>query len=105
MIQAVQGGTRLAVSAMQAGTQEVELGVVATREASNSLKEIIDTSDRVGEMVSHIATGAVEQATMTEDVNRATERIADIAAQSAAGSLQATKALEDLAQLAADIQN
>lgn len=105
VIQAVQERTGLAVTAMHAGTREVELGVAATREAGNSLQEIIDISDRVGEMVSHIATGAVEQATVTEDVNRAIERIADIAAQSAAGSLQATKALEDLAHLAADIQN
>lgn len=105
VIQAVQERTGLAVTAMHAGTREVELGVAATREGGNSLKEIIDISDRVGEMVSHIATGAVEQATVTEDVNRAIERIADIAAQSAAGSLQATKALEDLAHLAADIQN
>jgi methyl-accepting chemotaxis protein len=104
MIAGVQEGTRLAVSVVQAGTREVELGVAATREAGVSLRQIIDISDRVGEMVTHIATAALEQSSATAEVNQSTERIADIAALSATGALQATKALEDLANLAAEIQ-
>jgi len=104
MIEGVQEGTRLAVSAVQAGTREVELGVAATREAGGSLREIIDISDRVGEMVTHIATAALQQASATQDVNQSTEQIASIAAVSATAATEATKALEDLANLAADIQ-
>lgn len=101
MIRGVQEGTQLAVAAMHSGTKEVELGVAATNQVGGSLQEIIDISDRVGEMVTHIAT---EQASATENVNMSTERISDIAAATASGALEATKALEDLANLAAEIQ-
>jgi len=104
MIHAVQEGTQQAVAAMQAGSREVELGVAATREAGGSLREIIEVSDRVGEMVGHIASAATEQQSATGEMNRSAERIADIAVTTATGALQATKALEDLANLAAEIQ-
>ncbi len=105
MIQSLQEGTRLAVAAMQSGTREVELGVAATREAGGSLREIIDISDRVGEMVTHIATAAMQQASATEEVNLSSGRIADIAAAAATGALEATKAAESLAGLAAEIDH
>jgi methyl-accepting chemotaxis protein len=104
MIHAVQEGTRLAVAAMQAGTKEVGLGVVSTSEAGAALHEIIEISDRVGEMVSHIASAATEQAGATTEMNRSAECIAGIAAVAATGAFEATKALEDLTNLAAEIQ-
>src|SRR5208282_1373490 len=54
-----------AIEAVRAGTKEVERGVAATHEAGASLREIIEISDRVGEMVAHIATAASEQANAT----------------------------------------
>ena len=104
MISGVQSGTEAAVSAMHVGTGEVSLGVSATRKAGDCLREIITISDQVGEMVAHIAASTMQQASATEDVNQSTAKIADIAAASASGALQATKALEDLARLAADVQ-
>jgi methyl-accepting chemotaxis protein len=104
MIHDLQEGTRIAVAAVNSGTKEVELGVAATREAGSSLREIIEISDRVGAMVTNIATAATQQGCATQNVTQNTERIADIAATTASGALQATKALEDLANLAGDIQ-
>jgi methyl-accepting chemotaxis protein len=104
MIHDVQEGTQQAVAAMQGGTSEVELGVEATREAGVALREIIEISDRVGEMVAHIATAAVEQAGATEEMQRSTERIAEIATISATGALEATKAAESLAELGTEIR-
>ncbi|HTW57596.1 MAG TPA: methyl-accepting chemotaxis protein [Terriglobales bacterium] len=104
MIQGVQEGTRLAVTAMHTGTKEVEMGVAATGEAGESLKEIIGISDQVGEMVTHIATAALQQLDATAEVTHSMERISDIAASTAAGAREATKAMEDLASLAGDIQ-
>ncbi|HTS38130.1 MAG TPA: methyl-accepting chemotaxis protein [Candidatus Solibacter sp.] len=104
MITGVQEGTRLAVSAMQDGSKEVELGVTATREAGSALKEIINYADRVGEMVTHIALAASQQSSSADNVKRSSERIADLAASTANGAVEATKAMEDLARLAGDIQ-
>jgi len=105
MIRGVQDGTRVAVEAIRDSNQEVDRGVSATREAGMSLREIIEISDRVGEMVSHIATSTMQQASATEDVNRSTEKIAEIATASANGARETNRALEDLARLAEDIQN
>ena len=104
MIRGVQEGTRLAIATIHDGTKEVELGVASTRDAGNSLREIIEISDRVGEMVTHMATSAQQQSSATENVTQSTERIADIAAATANGAIEATKAMEDLANLAGDIQ-
>ena len=104
MIHTVQEGTHLAVAAMQSGTKEVELGVASTRQAGDSLREIIKISDQVGEMVTHIATAATEQASATDEMSRNTERIAGIAAATAVGAQQTAKATEDLAALATELQ-
>jgi len=105
MIHAVQEGTRQAVAAMQAGTKEVDLGVVATHEAGTALHQIIEISDRVGEMVTHIAEASAQQLSATDDMNQSAERIAGIAAVTASGAVEATQALEDFAKLAAEIQH
>jgi methyl-accepting chemotaxis protein len=104
MIHGVQEGTRLAVAAMQAGSKEVELGMAATHEAGTSLREIIEISDRVGEMVTNIASAASEQANATQEMKQSAESIADIAVTTATGAVEATQALHDLADLAAQIQ-
>jgi methyl-accepting chemotaxis protein len=104
MIHAVQEGTRLAVGAMQAGTKEVSLGVTATCEAGGVLHEIVEISDRLGEMVNHIASAAIQQLNATQDMSRSTEAIAGIAAVAATGAHEATQALEDLATLATEIR-
>jgi methyl-accepting chemotaxis protein len=104
MIHDVQEGTQQAVAAMQGGTGEVERGVVSTREAGDALRQIIEISDRVGEMVTHIATSAIEEAAATEQMQRSTERIAEIATVSATGALEATKAAESLAELGIEIR-
>ncbi len=104
MISGVQTGTQSAVSAIREGTAQVSLGVTSTQQAGDCLREIIAISDQVGEMVAHIVASAMQQAGATEDVNQSTTKIADIAAASASGALQSTKALEDLARLADEIQ-
>jgi len=104
MIHAVQEGTRQAVAAMQGGTKEVDLGVAATQQAGAALHEIIEISDRVGEMVAHIAEASAQQVSATDEMNQSAERIAGIAAVTATGALEATQALDDFARLAAKIQ-
>jgi methyl-accepting chemotaxis protein len=61
MINNIQGETKTAVTAMQAGTSQVEEGVQFTSRAGDSLKQIIQMSEQVGEMITQIATAATEQ--------------------------------------------
>jgi methyl-accepting chemotaxis protein len=105
MIKNIQVETRSAVEAMQAGTKQVEEGVESTTQAGTSLKEIIQVSEQVGEMITHIATAATQQSTATEQVNVNVENISKISQESAAGAQQSAKACHDLSGLALDLQN
>ena len=104
MIRTVQEETKVAVAAMEAGTRQVEEGVQTTAQAGDSLKEIIHTSEQVGEMITHIATAATEQSSTTEEINNNMEQIATLVKESADGAQQSAKACQDLSGLALDLQ-
>lgn len=104
MITTIQVETRSAVTAMQAGTKEVELGVESTSQAGCSLSEIIQVTEQVGSMIAQIATAATQQAAATEEVNGNIHRITKIADTSAATAQQTSAALADLSALAANLQ-
>jgi methyl-accepting chemotaxis protein len=105
MISQVQAETRVAVERMQSGTEQVEKGVEVTGRAGQSLKQIIGQADHVGEMVTHIATAATQQASATEQVNANMEQINRLVAESAEGAQQSAKACEQLSSLAFELQN
>lgn len=104
MIKNIQDETRSAVSAMEQGTKQVEEGVNSTAKAGDSLKEIIQMSEQVGEMITHIATAATEQSSATEQVNHNMEEIARLVKESATGAQQSARACQDLSGLALDLQ-
>jgi len=104
MIKNIQDETRIAVTAMEGGTKEVEVGVVSTGRAGDALKEIILMSDQVGEMITHIATAATEQSSATEEINNNMEQIAKLVRESAVGAQESAKACQDLSGLALDLQ-
>jgi methyl-accepting chemotaxis protein len=104
MIRGIQAETKSAVEAMQAGTKEVELGVELTTQAGSSLHEIIQMSEQVGDMVTHIATAATEQSAATDEINGNIEQITKITATSAASAQQTTDTLQDFSALASNLQ-
>lgn len=104
MVQSIQGGTKTAVAAMHDGTKQVEDGVLTTAKAGESLKQIIQMSERVGEMIAQIATAATEQSSATAQVNQNVELIARLVNESAIGAGQSAKACQDLSGLALDLQ-
>jgi methyl-accepting chemotaxis protein len=104
MIKSIQDETKSAVSAMEAGNQQAEDGVRSTTQAGDSLREIIQMSEQVGEMITHIATAATEQSSATEQVNGNVEQISKLVKESAVGAQQSAKACQDLSGLALDLQ-
>jgi methyl-accepting chemotaxis protein len=104
MIKNIQDETKIAVTAMEAGTKQVEEGVTSTATAGDSLRQIIDMSNQVGEMITHIATAATEQSSATEQVNNNMDQIAQLVKESAVGAQQSAKACQDLSGLALDLQ-
>lgn len=104
MIRSIQAETKSAVEAMQAGTQQVEMGVESTSQAGLSLHEIIQMTEQVGEMISHIATAATEQSSATEEITGNIAKITKIANSSASAAQQTSAALDDLSGLAQNLQ-
>ena len=104
MIKNIQDETKVAVTAMEGGTKQVEEGVISTGQAGDALKEIIHMSDQVGEMITHIATAATEQSSASEEINTNMEQIAKLVKESAVGAQQSAKACQDLSGLALDLQ-
>ena len=104
MIKNIQDETKLAVGAMEQGTKQVEEGVASTSRAGDSLKEIIETAEQVGEMITHIAAAATEQSSAAEQVNGSMDQIAKLVRESADGAQQSAKACQDLSGLALDLQ-
>jgi len=105
MIKNIQDETTTAVAAMEGGTKQVEDGVKSTSQAGDSLKEIIQTSEQVGEMITHIATAATEQSSASEEINKNAEEIARLVKESAVGAQQSARACQDLAGFALALRN
>jgi methyl-accepting chemotaxis protein len=104
MIRTVQQETKITVSAMEQGTREVQDGVNTTARAGDSLKQIIQMSEEVGEMITHIAAAATEQSSATEEINTNMDQIAKLVKESAIGAQQSAQACQDLSGLALDLQ-
>jgi methyl-accepting chemotaxis protein len=104
MIEAVQLETSTAVKQMQAGTKQVEAGVATTEKAGASLSAIIKAAQKVGDMISQIATAATQQTSTADQINTNVGKIAKISRESASGAQQSANACEELSNLALDLQ-
>jgi methyl-accepting chemotaxis protein len=105
MIEAVQSETQVAVQAMEEGTKQVAEGVATTQKAGEALQQIIQVSQEVGDMVTHIATAATQQSSATDDINNSMNLIARLLIESADGAQQSEKACQELSGLALDLRN
>lgn len=104
MIQTIQAETRLAVSAMEEGTRQVQDGVQSTAEAGDSLREIIHMAEQVGEMITHIATAAAQQSRATEEINLNLQEIGGLVEKSASSARESANSCQDVSALAMDLQ-
>ena len=104
MIKNIQNGTKTAVGAMQAGSSQVEVGVEFTARAGDSLRQIIQMSESVGEMIVQIAKAATEQSKASDDINDNMAQIARLVEASANGAQHSANACQNLSGLALDLQ-
>lgn len=104
MIKSIQDGTKTAVGAMKEGSAQVEVGVQYTNRAGESLKQIIQMSEHVGQMIVQISTAATEQSKASDEINQNMEQIATLVNESADGAQHSAKACQNLSGLALDLQ-
>ena len=105
MINLIQKNTESAVSAIQAGTNEVEMGKTLASEAGNSLKEIISGSKKVVDMVNQVAAASEEQSSAAEEISKNIEGINSVSMETASGIQQIARSAEDLNRLTENLLN
>jgi methyl-accepting chemotaxis protein len=104
MIKQIQGETTGAVNAMEEGTKEVEKGKELADKAGVSLREIVEVSQRVTDMVAQIAAASEEQSSASEQISKNVEAISTVTGQTASGTQQIARAAEDLNRLTENLQ-
>jgi methyl-accepting chemotaxis protein len=104
-IETVQAETQRAVRQMQAGTEQVEAGVVTTSKAGASLVEIIAAAQNVGDMIASISTAASHQGDSAVQINTNVEQIAGLTTQAAEDSHISADSCQHLFQLSNTLRN
>jgi methyl-accepting chemotaxis protein len=104
LINSIQEQIHNAVAAMQGGTQQFERGVQATEKAGGSLQQVIETSRNVEDMISRIATAAIQQATSSKSIDGSINEIVRITEVTAHGAQDAQHGAEELSRLATDLE-
>jgi methyl-accepting chemotaxis protein len=105
MVESIQVETRSAVEAIELGSHDVEVGVEKTAASGAALKEIIQMSEQVGDMITQIATAATQQSSATEQVNSNVAKISSLTEESSLAAEHTAKACAELSTMAIDLQN
>jgi len=104
MIKNIQGETETAVNVMATGSKEVENGLTLAQQAGASLKQIVEVSQKVTDMVAQIAAASEQQSSASEQISKNVEAISSVTSETAAGTQQIARAAEDLNRLTENLQ-
>jgi len=104
MIESLQAGSQQAVKVMQESNVQAQTTVDQASEAGGALSDISSSVTTINDMNMQIANAAEEQGLVSEEVNRNVIRMNDEQGRVSESSAQISRAGEDLAQLAAQLQ-
>jgi methyl-accepting chemotaxis protein len=104
MIKSIQSETKSAVSAMDEGVREVELGTAEAAKSGDALRHILEQIASVTNQVSQIAVAAEEQTATTMEINNNIQQITEVAQMTSTSSHEEAAAANQLAKLAEDLK-
>ena len=104
MINKIQDETVGAVRSIDEGNSEVEKGKALAEKAGNSLQQIIQSTEKVLDVIIQVASASEEQSSAAEQISKNIEGISSITEQSASGTQQVARAAEDLSRLTINLQ-
>jgi methyl-accepting chemotaxis protein len=104
-IKAIQSETGQAVDRMNAGTQQVQVGVEKATQAGGSLKQIVTAATEVAKMIQSIAAATEEQSAASEQVSRNIESISAVTRQTSEATAQAAAAATQLSSKSEQLQS
>ncbi|MGI9211638.1 MAG: methyl-accepting chemotaxis protein [Methylococcaceae bacterium] len=105
MIERLQGGANLAVSAMTQGRNAARNSVDQAINAGQSLETINRHIDTIKDMNTQIASAAEGQSSTAEEINRNIVNISSISHETARSAEQTAQSSEELARLAMQLQS
>ncbi len=103
-ISAIQTETSQAVERMNAGTDQVQVGVEKATQAGQSLEQIVAGAQEVASMILSIAAAAEQQSTTSEEVSRNIQNVSNAASQVSEATSQASQATTQLSAKAEQLQ-
>jgi len=104
MIRAIQGETKGAVIAMEAGVDEVTKGSEKAAESGKALERILEQINEVTMQINQVATAAEEQTATTSEISSNMHQITDVITQTSKGAHDTTQAADQLSRLSADLK-
>ncbi|WP_165666101.1 methyl-accepting chemotaxis protein [Metapseudomonas otitidis] len=103
MIQRLKSGAETAVSSMRAGQSATGTGVEASQRTGQSLSAITDQVEAISDMNHQVAAATEEQSSVTEEINRNVQGIADLAGATAGEVRGCREECQALSRLADDL--
>ncbi|MDH5425198.1 MAG: methyl-accepting chemotaxis protein [Gammaproteobacteria bacterium] len=105
MIESLQVQARAAVQAISQGQEKAKVSVKQASDAGNSLTEITESVATITSMNIQIATASEEQSSVAEEINQNVVNISHVADDNADASNKLLASSQDMAQLAAELQD
>lgn len=96
MIKGIQNDTEKAVLAMQNGSNEVEKGITLADKAGLSLKQIVESSQQLLDMINQIASASEQQSATAEEISANVTSISKVSAQNSEQIEMVAHAADDL---------
>ncbi|WP_044873917.1 methyl-accepting chemotaxis protein [Pseudomonas sp. LFM046] len=103
MIQRLKQGAETAVHSMHAGQAATGTGVEASQRTGTSLGAITDQVEHISDMNHQVAAATEEQSSVTEEINRNVQGIADLAHATASEVRGCREECQTLSRLAGDL--
>lgn len=103
MVSKIQNGTRNAVESMETGVTQAGKGVDLASQAGASITEIRDGSMRVMEVVNSISDSIREQGTVSSEIAKNIEQIAQMSEESASAIQHTADAARHLQKLSSGL--
>jgi methyl-accepting chemotaxis protein len=103
IIQELKQGADAAVASMSKGLSETQTGVEASQQTNSLLAGISDQIEHISDMNQQVATATEEQSSVTEEINRNVQGIADLAMSTTADVKRSLQDCANLRQLSDDL--
>jgi len=99
MIESLQNQAQSAVTVIQAGKEQADMGVQRVQEADAALERITEAVVSINEMNSHIANASKEQSQVAEDMNERIAKVAMVAENTRNNSVDNRELAENLSTM------